>query len=215
MAAILNSELLYAALRKAGVQIAPGRGPGPAQIADAIKEENRMIGGWNLSPLVVLGESIDLWDTIASQQSYTIGIDPSGTNTADWPGERPLAIIRANLLLPTSTTPVAKVRRPLRIWDARQWGEICFQAVYTYPYGLYQQMNDPALSPFSRIFFKPIPDDVYQVEFITRQRIPKFAAASDEVYLPDGYEDAIVNNLAVRLARRSRGVRAGAAARAA
>jgi hypothetical protein len=199
-AAVLNADLLYAALRKAGVQATPGRGPGPAQIKDALMEENRMIGGWNLSQLVILNERIDLWNTIPNQQSYTIGQDPTGNRTADWNGERPQKIIRANLLLPTANDPIQKVRRGIDIYDARQWAEIVFQGVATYPAVLFPLFNDPQNTPFTRIYFRPIPDAIYQIELITWQRVPKFVSAGDAVLLPDGLEDAIVNNLAVRLA---------------
>ena len=198
--ATLNSDLLYAALRKAGVQITPGRGPGKYQISDALAEENRMVGGWNLNPLMIFSERIDLWNTISQQQSYTIGKDPRGVNTADWDGDRPNRIIRANLLLPTASDPITKVRRKIDIWDVAQWAAIQYQAVYTYPEGLFPLFNDPLNTPFMRIYFRPIPDAVYQIELITWQRIPKFAAETDSVLLPDGWEDAIVNNLAVRLA---------------
>ncbi len=198
--ATLNSTLLKAALRKAGVTLAPGRSPSADQTQEAIDEENRMIGSWNCAPLMILGPRIDLWSTIANQQSYTIGRDPSGTLAADWDGERPQKITRANLLLPTATDPIEKVRRPLRIWTKDQWAAIVFQAVYTYPEGLFHLFNDPDNTPFSRVYFRPIPDAVYQVELFTWQTIPAFTSPNDAVLLPPGYEDAIVNNLAVRLA---------------
>ena len=238
--ATLNSDLIYAALRKAGVQIIPSRGPAKEQIKDALAEENRMIGGWNIHPLMILGERIDLYNTIPGQQSYTIGRDPSGQKTADWDGDRPQRIIRANLLLSSAATavivsgdpgsgelntqefnsqefndpgtegtpdtftilpadPIQRIRRPLAIWDARQWASIQYQAVYTYPEGLYPLFNDPQQTPFMRIYFRPIPDAVYPIELITWQKIPRFLSANDAVLLEDGYEDAIVNNLAVRL----------------
>lgn len=198
--ATLNYELLYMALRKAGVEITPRRGPNASILQDAISEENRMVGGWNLSSLTILGERTDLWNTISHQQSYTLGIDPTGRLTADWNGERPQKIIRANLLLPTANDPITKVRRKIDIVPREDWAEIVYQAVYTYPSLLYPQFNDPQNTPFMRIYFKPIPDAAYQIELMTWQKIPKFTSRDDVVLLPDGYEDAIVNNLAVRLA---------------
>ena len=195
-----NSRLLRAALRKAGVTLAPGRGPSVDQYQEAIDEENRMIGSWNCSPLTILGKRITLWTTEANKQSYTIGIDPTGTNTADWSGLRPQQITEANLLLPGATDPIEQVRRPIAVLLSQRWAEIRYQGVYTYPEALFYLYNDPNYPPFGRIYFRPIPDAAYQVELFTWQAIPKFAGLEDAVLLPDGYEDAIVNNLAVRLA---------------
>ena len=199
--ATLNSTLLYAALRKAGVQITPRRGPGVSQLADAIDEENRMVSGWRIATLLIASERIDLVNTVGQQQSYTIGKDPTGTLTADWDLDRPNKIVRANLLLPTATDPIQKVRRPISIWDAQQWAAIQFQAVYSYPEGLFPLFVDTQTSPaFMRAYLKPIPDAAYQIELYSWQRIPQFVSAADIVILPDGFEDAVVNNLAVRLA---------------
>lgn len=198
--ATLNRGLLYAALRKAGVTLTPGRKQGPSQIADALAEEQRMLAGWNLNPLVIYGERIDLYDTVSRQQSYTIGVDPTGTLTPDWEGERPQKIIRANLLLPTASDPITKSRRRIAIMESRDWMRVRYQAVYTYPAGLFPLFNDPQKTPFMRIYFHPIPDAVYQIEVMSWQKIQRFLTPDDAVLLPDGYEDAIVNNLAVRLA---------------
>ena len=200
MAGTLNSTLLTAAMRKAGMLLAAGRGAAPEDTVEAISEENRMIAGWNANPLNIFSNRLDLWTTIARQQSYTIGKDPTGTSTADWDGDRPQEITRANFLLPTASTAIEKVRRPLKLWDKRQWMNIRFQAVYTYPEILYYDRACDPTTGFARIYFRPIPDGAYQVELSTCQQIPQFASASDVVILPPGAEDAIVNNLAVRLA---------------
>ena len=198
--ATTNATLLYAALRKAGVQITPRRGPSPSQLADAIDEENRMLSGWRIAPLLIFSEQISLVNTADQQQSYTIGQDPTGQSVADWNQPRPNKILRANLLLPTDVDPIKRIRRGLAIWDAKQWAEVQYQAVYTYPKGLYPLFSDPASPTFTRVYFHPIPDAIYPIELFTWVQIPRFASGDDAVLLPDGYEDAIVNNLAVRLA---------------
>lgn len=196
----LNQTLIRAALRKAGVTLAPGRGPSPEQLAEAIGEENRMIGGWNCNPLAIFTNSIDLVNTIANQQSYTIGKDPSGQTVAEFDLVRPQEIIWANMLLPTASDPITKVRRKLKIWTDTDWLSIQFQAVYTYPEGLYYDQDCDPITGFAKVYFRPIPDDIYQIELLTPQQIPNFQRIDDIVLLPPGYEDAIVNNLAVRLA---------------
>lgn len=195
-----NGALLRAALRKAGVTLAPGRGPSQEQIQEAIGEQNRMIGGWNCNPLNIFTTSIDRYTTIANQQDHTIGRDPTGTYTADFNGPRPQEIVRANLLLPNADESIDKVRRKLEVWDDRQWAARQYQAVYTYPEGLYYDGGCDGVTGFAKIYFFPIPDSALEVELYTWQTIPTFTSMDDAVILPPGYEDAIVNNLAVRLA---------------
>jgi hypothetical protein len=195
-----NRTLVRAALRKAGVTLAPGRGPSFEQIEEAVGEESRMIQGWNCSPLNIFTTAIDLYTTIANQQSHTIGIDPTGSVTADFNGPRPQSIVRANLLLPTAEDSISKVRRPLSIWDDRQWAALRYQAIYTYPEGMYYDGGCDPTTGFANIYFRPIPDAAYEIELYTWQAVPTFVGIDDSVILPPGYEDAIVNNLAVRLA---------------
>ncbi len=197
--ATVNSTLLKAALRKAGVTLAPGRGPSPEQMAEAINEENRMIGALNLNPLNIFTEQRSLYTTIPNQQTNTIGIDPTGTATADFSGQRPWAINQANLLIPSGPTSISDVRRGLKIWNRKQWADKQYQAVYTYPEGLYYDRGYDSQHGFGLIYWFPIPDQAYQMEFYCWQLLQKFASPNDLVLLPDGYEDVIVNNLAVRL----------------
>jgi hypothetical protein len=199
--------LLKAALRKAGVTLAPGRGPSPEQMSEAIDEENRMIGTFNVDPMDIFSENRALYTTIPNQQFNTIGIAPTGTPLADFNGPRPFAINGADLLLDPQVTDsqwspeqqqIWNVRRPLRIWDRRDWARRKWQAVWTYPEGLFYDKNCDQ-NGFGKIYFFPIPDQPYWVELYTWQSLPKFRSPDDLVLLPDGYEDAIVNNLAVRL----------------
>lgn len=234
MSATTNQTLLRAALRKAGVTLAPGRPPAPEQITEAINEENRMIGSWNVDPLKIFTENRSIYTTIPNQQTNTIGIDPTGTSVADFNGPRPFAINAANLLLYPSTDPppnplasggwnasqwdatqwnadtsqsssgddptqqIQNVRRPIKIWIRQDWQRHRFQGVYTYPEGLYYDANYDA-NGFGTIYWYPIPNQAYWVELFTWQPLQKFGSPADLVILPDGYEDAIVNNLAVRL----------------
>jgi hypothetical protein len=195
-----NQTILNAALRKAGVSLAPGRGPSPEQIMEAIGEENRLLGMWmGGSQANIFADRVDLWTTIPNQQAHTIGIDPTGAQTANWNGPRPLKIIRANFLIPNDVNPVNCVRRPLHLWSSRDWASIRFQGVYTYPRGLYYDKQCDPNTGFASVYFRPIPDGAYQIELFTWQRLPQFSSTDNVVILPEGWEDALVNNLAVRL----------------
>ena len=183
------SDLISTALNLAG-RLGVGNKMAPAEGKACLDMLNRMIGSWNTSPLNIFTNRMDLWNTAVDKQDYTLG--PGGF----WDGPRPAKIVTANLLLPTGSIPPQKVRRHLDLWSDQDWADIRYQAVYTYPEGLYNDGN----APLSTIYFRPIPDAVYQIELFTWQAVPKFLTVDDECLLPDGYEDAIVNNLAVRAA---------------
>lgn len=180
------TNLLYHGLRLARVTNGPGRGPSTAQKADALMVLNRWLDLQNIVKSAIYTVGINLWPTVANQQSYTLG---AGGN---WNGPRPANITQANLLLPTSPT----VRRPISILDDTEWARITLQQVYTYPQVLY---NDGAY-PLSTIYLRPIPDAIYQIELYTWQAIGTGGLViTDNVSFPPGYEHMLVNNLAMRL----------------
>lgn len=184
------STLLYAAFRIAGITDRPGRTPSADQFADAIPTLNRMLGLWNIDQLLILGISINAYTLTAGKKTYQIG--PGG---ADFPAAaRPIEIDRANIIVNT-TTPV--VREPVCLLTPRQWAAIAVQDIPgTIPWSLY---NDGG-TPFATLYLYGQALTTYQLELFTWQPIPSFAALTDQVILPPGYEEAIVWNLAIRLA---------------
>lgn len=192
--AVTVSKITYTALRLAGVLWKPGRGGSGSETAEALDVLNSWLDSLNTNRGNIYTVSIRQWPTVANQQTYTIGQDPTGTLAANWDGPRPVKITGANLLLPT--TPV--VRRPIRILTDDEWRAIRLQEVYTYPASLY---NDGA-HPLSTIYFKPIPDGVYQVEMFTWLALVGFVGLDDVVVLPPGYQRALEYNLGAELHAR-------------
>src|ERR1700685_4090849 len=61
---------------------------------------NRLIDSSTIAKGNVFTERIDTWTTVIGQQTYTIGVDPAGIQTATLtPADRPVRVTRANLLL--------------------------------------------------------------------------------------------------------------------
>lgn len=182
--------LLYAAFRIAGVTDRPGRTPSIDQFGDAIPTLNRMLGLWSIDPLRITGIVINAYPLVPGQKTYQIG--PGG---ADFPAAaRPIEIQSANVIVNT-TTPV--VREEIRLITPQQWAAISVQDIPgTIPWALY---ND-AGTPYSTLYLYGQALTTYQLELFTWQAIPSFAAVTDIVVLPPGYEEAIVWNLAIRLA---------------
>jgi hypothetical protein len=182
-------DLIYAALRKAGVTLGPGRTPSPAQQQDAIGELRRLTGSLNCDRLFIFSISTQVFPLTGATQ-YTIGRDPSGTVTADFDAPRPQLIESANIL--SSTIPA--VRFPLALVDALTWAQL--PPAYGVPEALY---NDRA-APLSTLYLYGAPAAAYQLELFTWYQVPTYVSASDAVLLPLQYEDCLVLNLACRLA---------------
>jgi hypothetical protein len=190
----VGNGLLYPALRKAGVTLGPGRTPSPAQFQDAIDELNRLTGSLNCDRLNIYANQRIEFPLIAGQKTYTIGQDPTGQTTADFNAPRPQGIEAANVIYPSGGSDI---RYPLALLSVLQWSKIQLQDVGgTIPQALY---NDRAY-PLSTLYLYGQPGTAATLELFYWILIPVFQSVSDVVLLPPGYEDALVLNLAVRLA---------------
>jgi hypothetical protein len=185
--------LIYAALRKAAVTLGPGRTPSPAQTQDAIDELRRLTGSLNCDRLFIFTNSKYVFP-LSGKAAYTIGQDPTGTVTPDFDGPRPQLIEAANIL--SSDSPPYPY--PLRLVDTLGWNRIGYRDLKTptIPEVLY---NDRAY-PISTLYLDAAPMAGYQLELFSWYQVPTYTSAGDVVLLPLQYEDALVLNLACRLA---------------
>ena len=187
------STLLYAAFRIAGITDRPGRTPSTDQIGDAIPTLNRLLGSWDIDRSKIFTIEIDAYDLVPGQKTYQIG--PGG---ADFPAAlRPTEIENANIIVNT-TSPV--VREPVHLLTSREWAAIQLQDISgTIPWALY---NDYAMagSGYSTLYLYGQALATYQLELFTWQQLQKFVSPSDSVLFPNGYEHAIVWNLALLIA---------------
>lgn len=186
------SGLLNAALRKAGITKRPGITPGVDETDELIAELNRMLGHYNLDGHRIYSSAIVQYSLTASQKVYTIG--PGG----DMDGVRPNWIASADIIFPT--TP--QIRYTVRVTtDVLEWESLTVQDIPGAPtWFLYYDRNYDA-NGLASIYIFPQPPAGYLIELSQWLRLTTtFASISDLVVLPDGYEDLIVNNLAVRAA---------------
>jgi hypothetical protein len=187
----VGQGLLYPALRKAQVTLGPQRTPSPAQFQDAIEELNRLVGSLNCDRLNIYTIQAYTFPLDPPKKTYTIGIPDASSLPADFDAPRPIAIESANILVSPS------LRHPLRLFTDLQWATIQLQDIPNiWPDALY---NDRAY-PLSTLYFWGQPAAGCQLELYNWFAIPTFQTINDAVLLPPGYEDALVLNLAVRLA---------------
>ena len=190
----VGAGLLYPALRKAGITLGPGRTPSPAQFQDAIDELNRLTGSLNCDRLFIYAEDVQTFPITSTKIQYTIGQDPTGAILADFDAPRPQLITGANYI--AQNTPNL-IRYPITLLTPQVWRAIGSQALpNTIPYGLY---NDRAY-PLSTLYLYGQPPAGNGLELWMWRQAPQFTALTDAVAMPKQYEDALVLNLACRLA---------------
>jgi hypothetical protein len=183
--------ILYPALRKAAITLGPQRTPSPAQYQDAIEELNRLVGSLSCDRLFIYSK-FDALFPLTGAMTYTIGASADPNIVPDFDAPRPQGIEAANVV-----SPDGAIRYPLAIATDLQWAKIGFpNSPGTIPELLY---NDRG-SPLSNLFLWGQPVPGYSLELFYWQLVPQFSSPDDQVLLPPGYEDALVLNLAVRLA---------------
>jgi len=185
----LGRGILYPALRKAGITLGPQRTPSPAQYQDALEELNRLIGSLSCDRLFIYSRSTYV-APLSGATAYTIGSPADPTVAPDIDAPRPEGIEAANII-------AGDIRYPLEIVTDLQWSKIQMQNLPgTIPSVLY---NDRGY-PLSTLYLWGQPLAGYLLELFTWSLIPQFTSPDDVVLLPPGYEDALVLNLALRMA---------------
>ena len=161
---------------------------------------NRMLSGWGQRSFLIPIIARERFDLVANQggpdSRYTIG--PGG----DFDTERPSnqnSITAANLVL-TETSP--EVRIPLGIYSDQAYDANKLPSMSnTQPTGLYY--NPTYDGDLGSIFLWPVPTiSTNDLELFLQKAIAQFADLSTTYYVPDGAEDAITYQLALRLQGR-------------
>lgn len=159
---------------------------------------NRMLSGWGQrSSLFIPVIARERFDLVANQggptNPYTIG------DGGDFDTERPSnqnSIVSANLIL-TNSSP--EVRVPLGIYtdqayDANQIPDMS----NSQPTGLYY--SPTYANDLGSIFLWPVPNTAQNdLELFLQKSIAQFADLTTTYYVPDGAEDAISYQLALRM----------------
>jgi hypothetical protein len=155
---------------------------------EALVTMNSMLASWQADGLMPWGELISAFNLVNGTVSYTYGT--GGVFNA----ARPQKINKANLIV-TTQSPVLRI--PLDVLSYQEFAEIQLQALPgTYPSGIYPDWAFPLMT----VYLAGTPGSDLQLELYTWQQLQNFAALSDSFNMPPEYEEAIIYNLALRLA---------------
>lgn len=185
-------DLLRSSFRLIGT-LHEGQGPNTDDITDSLVVLNSMLTTWSVDRLNIFQIRRDVYNLVANQQTYQIGVGAPDFNAA-----RPLRIDGAAVIY--SPSGEFQPELPLGIWNVRQWEDLRIKNIpSTIPTNLYA---DNAY-PFCSLNLWPIPTGVLPLVLYTWAALNAglaTAALDTELIFPPGYEDAIRYNLAVRLA---------------
>jgi len=189
-------QAVFLALRMAGrINDQQGVADLSADVNDAFALLVMMLGQWQRKRWLVWNEQeISLVSTGAD--FYTIGVGQ------DFDFPRPDKIHAAWCRLQPFGGPNA-VDRPLAIIEAKEdWATIAIKDLRSLPAAVFYDSSFPT----GRLYFWPVPSaSTYEMHLVVKATLPIPAAITDTLDMPPEYIDAIVNNLAVRIAVASPG----------
>ncbi len=179
------------ALRLCGQQQAPGRGDAPEEQVEVLRYLNRLLDGWGAMQQLIFTVGINRYPLTLVQNVYTIG--PSGANI---PAPRPIAIRNANLVL-TSSSP--EVFIPIRILDDNEFANLpVLDYATNVPTMLYYSKNEMG-SENGKIYLIGKPNVANELQLFTDSGFTNTLTSGDSITLPEGYLDAIISTLAVKI----------------
>lgn len=176
-------SVINRSLRLLGV-LASGESPTSDETADALVSLNAMLDGWTNDKLMTYSLVNITVPLVANTASYTIGAS-GATVTATAPVSIESAYVRHN-----------NIDYQVELIDDKQYNGIV-QKNSTSDIPEYLWFN--GTNPNSTITLYPVPNAVNNLYLSVWTPYAAFAAATDTFTMPNGYEDAVAFNLAVRL----------------
>ncbi len=186
----LASDLIQTALLSIGA-IASGETPTASEQTDGLAALNRMLGSWNIDGLIVPARTIAQYPVGVSKQAYVFA-----------------AVLAPNVDF-ASTVPerietcvyitAAGIRLPVRLVDLAGWTAttLYLTSGTAFPKRCYVDRSVPGQLTLD---FDPAPPSGGSIEIGAWSQLAAFAAYSSSVTLRTGYDEAIIYNLARRLA---------------
>jgi hypothetical protein len=171
-------------MRKLGV-LARGEVPRGEEASDLMRDLNRMIGSWNNQNLLVKGIQIDEFLLTPGKKTYTLG--PGGDFDIVAPVKTKSVFYKVDSAYQTS----------LDIIDSSKWGVLQGNIVESdIPTHVFID-ND---YPLQKVRLYPTPSTANTLVLHNYRVLEKVTSLTQEIDLQDGYELALVTNLALAIA---------------
>jgi hypothetical protein len=174
-------KIIKKAMQKIGVLV-KSEAPDDDEANDALDSLNALIDSWSNEPANVTTRVRETFP-LTSSASYTIGIG------ADFNTERPMQIVDAYASLAFTDTPVAVVNQ-------EEYDLITYKDAVGQPIALTYNSGFPT----GTITLYPTPNASYTLTILSEKAITGFTTLDTELTLPQGWERALIYNLALELA---------------
>lgn len=199
MAATTASIIVRGAFETIGV-LGEGQTLDSAKAADGFRRLNLMIRSWSLQNLTIPVQVREVFDLVANKggpdNPYTIG-DGGNFDTERPPTQN--ALTGAGLIL-TNSSPEVEI--PRAIYTDTMWQAIQVKDLASGGSGVPTAVYYNPTFPLGKIYLWPVPssnENENDLALYLRKPLVAFADQTTSVNLPDGSEEAIEYNLAVRL----------------
>ena len=183
---MLVSNLIQSALRKVGV-LEIGATTSPEKLADALTALQSMLKSWGAISTNVYATISESMTLVPSTSLYTWGTGGDITTS------RPSQVIGAYILDSSGTT------HSVDIIKAEAYRNISVKSTTSRPHSLYYH----SAYPLGEVNLYPVPssaEDLYLESYKPFTETGSFGLVTDTLVFPGYYEEAIIYNLAVRLA---------------
>lgn len=164
------------------------------ELKDGLESLNRMLDSWSLDELMLYEVKRETFPLIASQNPYSIGLG------GIWNTVRPTKIVGAYLTLTNGSIPVDY---PMQVINFDDYNDIRLKTLQTnFPGYLYYQ----ASFPIGECYIYPLYANngastaPGTITLTSWKPLPIIVNPTDYIELPPGYWEAIVFNLAIRIA---------------
>lgn len=175
-------DLIKAAMRKAGV-LTKTESPSADEAADGLSSLNAMLESWSCDGINVAYRTLESHVLTSGTSNYTIG-DGGDIDTV-----RPVIIVSAYIRDGSTDYPVGIIGDEK--YAAKQEKSTT---------GIPEELNYTAAYPLGVINLYPAPSSAYTLFILSEKTIGGGYSLSSTVSLPNGWERAIVHNLAVEIA---------------
>lgn len=179
-------EAITAALRLIGV-LASGETATAAEASDGLSALNRMISSWSTEGLMTYSVVREEFTLTVNDGIYTMGA------SGDFNTTRPTRIESASIE-DQSASPTTE--SPLRLINSSEWAGIATKDLSSTPQYLYTDFTNPLVT----LNLWPRPDTADKLVVYSVKVLTAVSTLDTSITMPPGYDDAIVYNLAVRLA---------------
>ena len=183
---MLVSSLLQAALRKIGA-LEIGATTSPEKLADGLSALQSMLRAWGIADNNVFAVVKESFNLTAGKVSYTWGVGGD------------IATLRPNQILGAYVVDSAGMSHPVDVIPRGVYDIIANKAIESRPYDLYLNPT----YPLATMYLYPTPNIVEALHIDSYKpfvEVDSFADIGDTISFPGYYEEAVIYNLAIRLA---------------